>query len=252
MTARMTVYRALCALGFAMASWSSAARAQPDAGDGFMFHAPRGGLSLRIGYARPSADSKVFDFVSKQLTVGKGDFAGGSIAADVEIPVATRAAVLVGAAISARAAQSEYRNFVDNNDLPIEQRTEFRRVPLSLGVKYYLAPPGRALSRLAWVPATVAPYVAAGGGWTYYSFRQSGDFVDFKTLDVFTSTMQSYGWSSAMYAATGVHYGLSAHADLVTEARYDRSRAPMSNDFQGFDRISLSGLSLTAGVHFRF
>jgi hypothetical protein len=39
---------------------------------------------------------------------------------------------------------------------------------------------------------------------------------------------------------------------LVTEARYERARAPMSSDFVGFDRIDLSGFTLSTGLHLRF
>lgn len=228
------------------------AAAQADGGDGFLFHAPNAALSLRVGYAQPSADSKVFSFTTGLLTLGKGNFAGGSLATDLEFPMSTRTALVFGVGLSASDARSEYRDFVDNNDLPIEQRTEFRRVPLSVGVKYYLTPPGRSVGRFAWVPTKVVPYLAAGAGSTYYAFKQTGDFVDFKTNDVFTSTLTSSGWGASAYGAAGLQYGLTTHADLVTEARYDRGRAPMSADFQGFDRISLSGLSISAGFHLRF
>jgi hypothetical protein len=39
---------------------------------------------------------------------------------------------------------------------------------------------------------------------------------------------------------------------LNTELRYDHSRTPLSGDFTGFNRTSLSGLGLTSGLQFRF
>ena len=245
--------RALLALAaFAMMVPLQQAAAQVDGGDGFLFHAPNAALTVRVGYAQPSADSKIFSFTTGLLTLGKGNFAGGALATDLEFPMTGRTALVFGVGLSASDARSEYRDFVDNKDLPIEQRTEFRRVPISVGVKYFLAAPGRSVGRFVWVPTKMVPYVAAGLGSTYYTFKQSGDFIDFKTNDVFTSTLTSAGWGASAYGAAGFQYGLTTHADLVTEARYDRGRAPMSADFQGFDRISLSGLSLSTGIHLRF
>lgn len=235
-----------------LAGTSAPVFAQSGAGDGFLFHVPRATVSLRLGMAQPSADSKVFAFTSEKLTMSRGDFAGASAAADLDITITRRVAFQMGVAVSARETGSEYRDFIDNNNLPIEQRTAFRRVPLTAGLKLYLTSPGRSLGRFAWVPSKLTPYVTAGGGLMYYSFRQSGDFVDFQNFDVFPLELESSGWTSMAYGSAGVNYALSARLGLVTEARYDRAQAPMGRDFVGFDRIDLSGLSLTTGLHLRF
>jgi len=98
----------------------------------------------------------------------------------------------------------------------------------------------------------VTPYVAAGGGITWYQFRQSGDFVDYKTLDVFGSTLESSQWAPSAYGAVGVDYALSARMALTGEARYDASSARMSSDFSGFNRIDLSGAVVTVGLTVRY
>ena len=116
----------------------------------------------------------------------------------------------------------------------------------------YLSDPGRSVGRFAWVPSKITPYVAAGGGLMYYLFRQSGDFIDFKTNDVFTTTLDSDGWGGMAYAAGGVNYSIASNMDVVTEARYEHSQAALGTNFQGFGNINLSGLSMTAGLHLRF
>jgi len=154
--------------------------------------------------------------------------------------------------VASRRAGSEYRDFVDTDDQPIEQRTAFRRVPMTAGLRLNLLPSGRQVSRLAWVPATVVPYVAAGGGITFYRFHQEGDFIDFKTNDVFPMTLSSSGWAPSLFGAAGLGWRLRPGVSLVSEVRYDRSRAPLGRDFDGFDRIDLSAIGLTAGFQFHF
>ncbi|MEO7521309.1 MAG: hypothetical protein ABIW79_05785 [Gemmatimonas sp.] len=222
------------------------------AGDGFLFGRPVVTTSLYGGFARPSAQSEVFAFASDNLTLDRGDFSGFTFGGNMGFRVASRFELQVGAGIMVRNVKSESRDFIGTDDLPIEQTTIFRRLPVTAGLKYYVTPPGRSLGKLAWVPARFATYVAAGGGTMYYSFKQDGEFVDFETLDVFGASLESRGWAPAGYGALGVDFSLAPRVGLVTEARYDFARAEMSKQFQGFDRIDLSGFSLNVGVNFRF
>lgn len=235
-----------CAVGAAPAF------AQSGSGDGYLFQRPAGSLTLRVGVARPTADSRVFSFASEQLTLGDNAYTGFSVAADLDVTLSRRLALQFGTALSARETGSEYRDFVDNDDLPIEQRTSFRRLPVTAGLRLYLTEPGRSVGRLAWVPSKFAPYIAGGGGLMYHSFRQTGDFVDFQDFDVFSTTVENNGWAPMAYGAAGLNYSLSAKVGLTTEARYESARAPMGSDFVGFGRIDLSGFSFTTGLHLRF
>ncbi len=226
--------------------------AQPGSGDGFLFGAPRLSITLRGGRAMPSTGSDVYAFVRQHLTVGQASFASSSYSGDIAIRVTGRTAVVLGAGSSGRSVPSEYRDWVDNSNRPIEQSTDLRRTALTVGVRYALVPPGRSIGQLAWVPTRLVPYVATGVGYTWYRFRQSGDFVDYKTLDVFGTTMESSGWVTTTYGAVGMDYAMTARMGLVTEARYDLGSARMSSDFSGFNRIDLSGLAVTAGLAIRF
>jgi hypothetical protein len=238
---------------FAMALSPLDATAQMAQGNGYTFGVPKGSLSLRFGYARPSANSDVFRFTSEHLTLDRNDFAGFTVAGDAGLFIKPRLEATFGVGFSSRRAESNYRDFVDTDDLEIEQETTFRRIPLTFGLRYYLAPIGRRVGSYAWVPSRVVPYVAAGGGGMFYEFRQQGDFVDFQSLDVFAAELESYAWTPTGYGAVGLQYAVNTNSALVTELRYDAAkRAPMSFAFQGFDDIDLSGASMTFGLHFRF
>lgn len=230
--------------------WDSG-NAQPRGGDGYFFRQPRATFALRGGAVRPDANSELFDFVSQQLTVDRGDFLSLGGVADISVALKDRLELQFTAGVSSRRVGSEYRDFIDNNDRPIEQSTTFRRVPLTLGLKYNLLPAGRSVSRYAWIPSRVVPYVAAGGGAMNYRFSQRGDFVDFQTMDVFADRFETKGWAGMAYGAFGTNWSLSRNVGLNTELRYDHARGPTGQDFQGFDRISLSGLGVTAGFFFR-
>ena len=240
-----------CALAATFALAASPALAQ-GAGRGFLFRPPNGAVSIRTGYDRASAGSDLFTFVTDQLTVNPNDFNAIAFAFDLDYRLTPRLDAVFGVGSSRTTTKSEFRHWVDNNRQPIEQSTEFQRVPLTAAVKAYLVPPGRSIGHFAWVPARIAPYVGAGGGVMWYRFQQRGDFIAFDTLKVFTDEFDSNGWTPIVQALGGVEVSLASRLAIATEARYEWARAHLGRDFSGFDRIDLSGVSFTSGVVIRY
>jgi len=248
---RSTPWRVAAAVLVAgMLAAAPPARAQRS-GDGFLFHAPTGSFVLRLGVEQPSASSDVFGFVTDELTLRKADFRGLSIGGELNAQLGSRTALVFGAGWSGSSRDSEYQHYVDNNDLPIEQTTSFERVPLTVGLRYYLTSPGVAVGHLAWVPSRYAPYVGGGVGAMWYQFRQTGDFIDLGTMNVFPDTYKTSDWALTAHLNAGVDIALSPRVFLTAQGRYTWARAPLGPDFYGFDRIDLSGLGFTLGVGYR-
>ena len=221
------------------------------AGDGYLFHSPVVTLTVRGGYARASAGSDVFDDVTSNLTLDRGDFSSITGAGDIAVHVKPRVDLVFSAAFSRSHQKSEFRDFVDNNDLPIEQTTTFERVPLTANLRVNLAPPGRSIGRLAWIPSRVVPYVGAGVGAMRYEFNQEGDFVNFTTNGVFPAILAAEGWAFVAQGMAGVDYSLSTQLGVSLDARYLHARGDLGPSFKGYERIDLSGMTATVGLSFR-
>jgi len=222
-------------------------------GDGFLFRTPTWSTSFHAGLAVPRARSDVFSFTSEQLTVDRADFRSLAYGVDVERHLFEGTHLVVSFDAARKSHDSEFRDYIDNEDLPIEQTTEFARVTVTLGVKQYLMKPGRSIGRLAWVPARVAPFVGVGAGALRYDFHQYGDFVDFQTMEVFEAQFQSTGWTGTAHGRAGVDLSLTPRIALTAQGRYDWAKAAkLSSDFLGFDRIDLTGFSTTVGLTVRF
>ncbi|MDB4877920.1 MAG: hypothetical protein JWM41_4366 [Gemmatimonadetes bacterium] len=235
----------------ALAAAPVAARAQ-ESGSGFLFGAPAGSFTLRGGWALARAHSDLFSFTTRELTLNRGDFSSPELAADLAFRVRSRTEIVLSSSVSKVGKGSEFRDFIDNNNLPIQQNTQFERVPVTLGVKQYLRSTGRSIGTFAWIPAAVAPYVGAGAGVMWYRFHQDGDFIDFQTTKVFHDIYDSSGWTKTAHAMAGVDFSLGPRFALTTDARYVWSSAPLSQDFSGFQRLDLSGFSTTVGLAVRF
>ena len=224
-------------------------------GKGFLFNKPVGSFAFRGGYAVANASSDVFSDATTQLTLNKGDFSGFSWGGDISYSTGDRWDVLFDAEAAYASKSSEFRNFIDNNDQPIEQSTKFKRIPVTIGIKYYLMSRGRSVSQFAYVPTKFAPYVSVGGGAMYYDFQQKGDFIDFATdpPDVFNTTIESSGWAPTARGAAGVEYSLGPWVALTGEGRYVWAKATLDKEaFEGYDKIDLNGFTGTLGFRVRF
>lgn len=221
-------------------------------GHGFLFGEPDVNLSLRVGYAQPSARSDLFSFTTNQLTLGRGDFGGPSIDADLGWRVAGRTDLTVSASYSGASRRSEFRHFIDNNNQPIQQTTRFQRVPLTVGLKQYLTPRGRTIGQYAWIPQRLTPYIGAAIGTEWYRFRQDGDFVDFADSTIYSAVNETSGWGGTAHGDAGLEYTLTPAVALSGQLTYSLAKAKVGGDYSNFSNIDLSGFSTTLGVAFRF
>jgi hypothetical protein len=218
----------------------------------FLFGSPRGSIGVRGAWVFASADSDLFDFVRRHLTVDKKDFNGPMIGLDGSVIVTPRIDVAFGAEFGQARKESEYRDFVDNRFLPINQETTLRERHIFGSIRFSLAPRGRSVSRLAWIPRGLTPYVGAGAGALWYKFEQSGDFVDFVDLSVFKDHFSSSGYTPSAHLFGGTDVHLYRILFLTVEGRYVWANGKLGKDFVDFDPIDLAGFRLSTGIHVLF
>jgi hypothetical protein len=218
----------------------------------FLFGPPRATVGFRGNWHFARANSDWFSFVTSQLSLDKQDFNAPGFAADVGVPIGRRAEAVIGVDFNQTTTASDYRNFVDNNRLPITQTTRLRTTGLTGSVKYALVDRGIEVSRLAWIPRHVVPYVGAGGGALRYDLLQFGDFIDFTDSSVFPSTFQSGGWAPVAQAFGGVDVRVLKRVYVSLDARYQWANATLSRTWVDFEPIDLAGFKLAAGASFLF
>jgi hypothetical protein len=231
--------------------WASRAQPSSQTPD-FLFGRPGVSIGVRGEWLLARTDSEIFDFTSDLLTLEGDAFDAPGIGVDLGLPIGSRLDALFGVDFTRASARSEYRDFTDTNDLPIEQQTELSELNLTGSVELALIRRGREIGQYAWISNAVIPYVGVGGGFLWYRFEQAGDFIDFLDLSIFSGRLLSSGWTPSAHVFGGADIKLTRRLYLSTEARYAWADAELKQDFVGFDRIDLSGLRITAGVQFAF
>ena len=239
------------------------AAAQPPSGRGrpdFLFGQPRGFAGFSAGWLRATSGG-VFDWFRGFLISGvddRGEF----------VPISERAydtplfRIAAGYSITPRVdlvfdvtpsdtiTRSEYREWT-NRGQPIAQSTQVWQIPLNAGVRYWVAPRGRRIGQLAWVPSAVAFHVGGGLGLRWYRLEQFGDFVDYTDLSIWNDRLQSRGKAFTRHVAAGISVRLSRRIFAVAEARRVWSQ-PVADDSFNFGDIDLGGLHMTGGFEFVF
>lgn len=225
---------------------------EPPANAEFFLGRPHGSLAVKAGWLFASTGSDLYDFVTKELTLSRKAFDTPVIGGEMSFAVGNRFDVLAGVDVGRSSSDSEYRNFVDNRNAAIAQTTARREVGLSGSVRMALVPRGRRVSRFAWIPRTVTPYVGAGGGAVKFEFTQTGSFVDFATSRVFDDTFTADGWAPSAHVLAGADVRVYRRLYLSFESRYTWSHGTLGRDFVGFAPLALAGLRVNSGLQLVF
>jgi hypothetical protein len=232
----------------AEAGQGGAAGPSPD----FLIRQPPASLGIRGSWSFARAGSDWYDFVTRHLTIDRGDFAAGGIGTEVGVRVTRRVAAAVGFDAHWSSTGSEYRDYVDTDRLPITQDTRLRQLHVSGGVRVALRNPGRQVGQFVWIPRRVTPYLGGGAGYVHYDLEQRGDFVDFADLAVFRSTYHATGWAPSGHVLGGTHIGLRQRLVAAVEARYTWASGDLGRQWINFEPLDLSGLRLSTGISVTF
>jgi hypothetical protein len=229
-----------------------------------MLSRPRASIGMRGNWLISSAGSDIFDFVTEHLSIEKSDFNSATFALDTGVALTPQLDIVFGLDVTNTDIDSEYRGYSETvrgstTTIPIQQVTELEQMHLTGSVRFAVLPRGRQISRLAWIPRTIVPYVGAGGGATRYNFSQSGDFVDFATenrvlgtFTIFTDTFRSEGWAPSAHAFGGADIQVYKRLYLSLEGRYTWVHADLDQDFVDFEPMDLGGFRFGAGINFVF
>ena len=246
--------RALLVAAVAGAGLLSLADARAASGQeaDFLFDKPRLTLSLHGGFNRAGAGSDVFAFTTDELTVEQRDFDAFAFRGELAFRVTDRLDIAIDVGRVSTTIQSENRDFIGTDDLPIFQQTQFTQVPFALNAKYYVLPRGRQIGRFAWIPASFSAYVGGGIGGVSYDWVQSGEFVIEETLAIVPARLESGATGGLTQLFAGLEVPLGSRFLLAVDGRYRWADAVMNGDWSAFDNIDLSGLSGTVGLAVRF
>ncbi|MEX2466309.1 MAG: hypothetical protein WD995_05330 [Gemmatimonadota bacterium] len=240
----------LATLAFTVAPERAAAQL---GGPGFVFRQPNLSFALHGGYARPSAQSDLFDQTFTDLILAREDFQSPYFGGELSVRASDHWDVSLEVGHAWSSTRTEWREFVEDDGGAIWQTVDFSRTPVTVSGKYYLTDRGRSIGRFVWIPSRVTPFVGAGAGVVRYRFAQEGDFVDAETLAIVTDRLQQVGTGVTAHGFAGLDVLLKKALYLTTQARYAWARGGLDRSvYDDFEPVDLSGFQVTLGLGLRF
>jgi opacity protein-like surface antigen len=234
--------------------------ASAEAQQGFMFKAPVAQLTLRAGPQVPRAQSDLFDHLTSQLTLERGDFRTPSIGVDLAVLLGDHLDAVFGVSWAEARARSEFREWEGADGEPIPQSTRLRTVPATLSIRFHPISRGRKVADYAWLPTRLTPYAGGGVGYTFYRLEQAGEFLNVGACeaspetgcDIFVQTYESQDGALTFHGLAGVEYWVQPRVGLRLEGRYTHGSAPLSQQFRSWERIDLTNFEAGVGLSFRW
>jgi opacity protein-like surface antigen len=219
-----------------------------------------GGLDVRLGAFFPRADSNLFRDDAVLYTRGgppgpdgnpppleTDDWIGVFGGLEYNQRLAKNLEIAIAVDGYERDFQTAYREYTREDDRDITQVLRLSMVPL--GVSLRLVPTSRR--------AAIAPFVAVGVDVVFWHYEEYGDFIDFSDQDlpIVPDAFVSDGTTVGFHVSGGVRVKMTDDVSLVAEGRYQWAEDEMGDDFfrsTDQNRIDLSGVAATLGVHIRF
>lgn len=213
------------------------------------------GFDLRLGAYLPSANSNLFADINSLYARGatfgtatppgvtKSDWEGFYGGVEYNRKVANNVELAVSVDGYSKTLDTSYRDYVRQDDSPIQQTLRLTIVPVGLSVRF--VPTNRH--------ARIAPFLVAGVDAMVYHYEEYGDFVDFFADDqpIISDSFITDGVAFGVHAGGGLRFRVGDDFAIVTEGRYFWSKRDLGDDFSQ-NQIDLGGWALTAGFHVRF
>lgn len=209
--------------------------AQPRRG----FYERDGAFRVHLGVFQPEGDSEYWNEKELDFTGGVDDLENASFGLDYLLTINRHFSVqFSGTGYSGETTQS-YIDFVDNFGDRIRHDTT---LTIASGTVGFLVHPVGS-------DAPVSPYLGAGGGAYFWSLEEEGDFIDFGAgNEVFFATLQDEGVAFGYYYLVGLEAPLTRSLSIFGEGRWDQVDDELSDDFEGFGDVDLSGQTFRVGL----
>lgn len=200
-----------------------------------------GAFRVHLGVLQLEGDSDYWRDKEEDFTGSIDDFENASFGLDYLLPLgSSRLSLIFSGSVYEGDTTNSYRDFEDNFGDRIRHDTTLEIASGTLGLVFHLTRSDTAIQ----------PYLGAGGGAYSWRLEENGDFIDFgsPSRPIFNAQLESEGVAFGAYALAGVEIPLSPRLSIFAEGRLTQVDDDLSDDFEGFGKIDLSGREFAAGL----
>ncbi len=222
---------------------------------------PRGGgdttnsFEFRLGGFFPAGGGEFWDGTESTFDLSHSDFNDAMLGISYVAGITNNFELGFNLGFYDSTVRAGYRDFVDQDGFPILHDTTLRLTPLTVDFRFL--PGGRYSLRGRRGQYRVhhpVPYVGAGAGMNFWSYRETGDFLDFSQSPpvVFPASFRDSGTAFEGHVLAGVELPVGPAWGVLFEGRYSWSSVTPGGDFAGLGKLNLGGPSAFIGASLHF
>jgi hypothetical protein len=199
-------------------------------------------VNLKIGLFVPRMQSDLWDINLENLAFSKSDMVNAYYGAEYEMYLNRYTSFSLEIGSYARTVYSKYRDYTFQNGDPIFQNISLRLTPVEANFKVY--PLGHR--------SRVFPFFGAGAGVYAWTYRQSGDFINFEDNSINNGVAETKTFSIGFNGRLGLVFRFHPRVALALEGKYQYLKGRLSGYFEDFELLDLGGFSANVGVNIYF
>jgi opacity protein-like surface antigen len=204
------------------------------------YYGREGAFRIHLGAFQPDGESEYWSDKEADFTGSVDDLENAAFGLDYLLPLGDRLSLMFSGSVFKGDTTNAYRDFVDNFGDRIRHDTTLEIASGTVGLVFHLTGPGSAIQ----------PYIGGGGGAYPWRLEESGDFIDFgsPSRPIFSDTLISEGIAFGYYGLVGLEAPVTHRISIFAEGRWTQVDDELSDDFEGFGKIDLSGREFAAGI----
>lgn len=199
-------------------------------------------INLKIGLFVPRMQSDLWDINLTNLAFSKSDMVNTYYGAEYEVYLNRHTSFSLEIGNYTRTVYSQYRDYTFENGDPILQDITLSLTPIEANFKIY--PLGNRYM--------VSPFFGVGAGVYAWTYRQSGDFINFQDDSINNGVAETKTFTIGFNGRLGLVFRFHPRFALALEGKYQYLKGRLSGYFQDFDLLDLGGVTANFCVYIYF
>lgn len=201
------------------------------------FYERDGAFRFHLGAFQPEGDSEYWLNKELDFTGGADDLENISFGLDYLLQLNRHLSLQFGGTLYSADTTQSYRDFVDNFGDRIRHDTSLGIASATVGVLFH--PLGAS--------AQISPYFGVGGGSYFWTLEEEGDFIA-SDDEIFFANLKDEGVAFGYYYLVGVEAPITSSLSIFGEGRWTQADDELSDDFESFGDLDLSGRTILVGL----
>jgi hypothetical protein len=206
-------------------------------------------MTIKGGYYMMRGESDLWQYNSEIFIYEPSDLNGFAIMVGLNYHLNSFITFSIEVGGSYAHTYTQYRDYVDEFDMPIETDIELSVVPIEVGLKFNILGRGKYIGRFdAYEKNPIIPYIGGGVGMYLWNYTEYGDYIDFANDEIVYAEFEADRVSFGAFVVAGLEIPMGRRFGFLMEYKYLWLKGDLGEAFTGFEDFDLGGQIVYIGI----